>query len=289
MRGERLVSLLDTALRLDRRWIFLFVAASVALPLFLSIPQTIPVTPEARGIVDAVEALPPGSRVILACDYDPGTAAEIQPMAVTFLKQAFTKRLRVIIMGLWPQGPMQGNLAVAEALLDPRIASLGLEYGVDYVNLGYQSGNEVVIQRMGSGIPSVFPRDARGVPIAEFPIMEGVRDFSSIAYVFNVSSGYPGTVEWVQFAGDRFHARIGSGSTAVQAPQIYPYFPRQITGVLGGMKGANEYEQITEFRGKGTSFMLAQTFAHVVVVLFVVLGNVAMLFARRRPPEGGRA
>lgn len=284
------MSLLDLALRIDRRWIFLFVGAAVAVPLFLSIPQTIPLTPEARGIYDAIEKLPPGSKVLMACDYDPGTAAEIQPMAVTFLKHAFTRRLRVIIMGLWPQGPMQGDLALADALRDPRIAALGLEYGVDYINLGYQSGNEVVIQRMGSGIPKVFPRDSRGRPVEQFPIMQGVRDFSSIAYVFNVSSGYPGTVEWVQFAGDRFHAAIGSASTAVQAPQIYVYFPKQLTGVLGGMKGANEYEQITGFHGKGTSFMLAQTFAHAVVVLFVVVGNIATFLARRRrAPERGRA
>ena len=59
---------------------------------------------------------------------------------------------------------------------------------------------------MGSDIPAVFPRDSRGRPIGEFPIMEDVNDFTAIAYVFNVSAGYPGTVEWVQFAGDRFHA-----------------------------------------------------------------------------------
>jgi hypothetical protein len=283
------VSLVDFALRLDRRWIFLFVGAAVAIPLFLHIPLTIAITPEARGVYDAIESLPAGSRVIMACDYDPGTAAEIQPMAVTFLKQAFTRHLRVIIMGLWPQGPMQGDMALQEALRDSSIAVLGLKYGVDYVNLGYQSGNEVVIQRMGSGIPAVFPRDSRGRPIDKFPIMDGVRDFSSISYVFNVSSGYPGTVEWVQFAGDRFHTKIGSASTAVQAPQIYPYFPKQLTGVLGGMKGANEYEQITGFRGKGTSYMLAQTFSHVVVVLFIVVGNIATFLARRRgAPEGSR-
>ena len=273
---------LDRLLTLDRRWIFLLIAISVSVPLFLHAEQTITITPEVRGISDTIANLPAGSRVILACDYDPGSAAEIQPMTVTFLKQALTRHLRVIIMGLWPQGPQQADIALREALTDPRVAAVAPKYGIDYINLGFQSGNEVVIQRMGSSIPATFPRDARGRDVSNFPIMQGVKDFSAIAYVFNVSAGYPGTVEWVQFAGDRFHTRIGTGSTAVQAPQVYPYFPRQLTGVLGGMKGAAEYEEITGFEGKGTRFMLAQSCAHVVVVLFVVVGNVAFFLSRRR-------
>ncbi len=279
------MSFLDRVLKLDRRWIFLLIAVSVSIPLFLHVQEKIPVTPEARGIYNSIEQLPPGSRVLLACDYDPGSAAEIQPMTVTFLKQALSRRLRVVIMGLWPQGPQQAEIALRDALADPKVAAVAPKYGIDYINLGFQSGNEVVIQRMGSSIPAVFPHDARGQDISQFPIMQGLKDFSSIAYVFNVSAGSPGTVEWVQFAGDRFHTRIGTGSTAVQAPQVYPYFPRQLTGVLGGMKGAAEYEEITGFRGKGTSFMLSQSFAHVVVVLFIVIGNAAFFIHRKRQRE----
>jgi hypothetical protein len=276
------MSLLDRMLAVDRRWIFLLVAAAVTVPLFLDLEQKIEVTEQSRGVADALRRLPAGSRVIMACDYDPGTAAEVQPMAITFLRYCLSRRLRVIIMGLWPQGPVQADLALRDVLRDPAIAALNPQYGVDYVNLGYQPGNEVVIQRMGSDIPAVFPRDARGRPIGEFPIMENVRDFGAIAYVFNLSAGYPGTVEWVQFAGDRFHADVGSGTTAVSAPLYYTYFPKQVTGVLGGMKGASEFEALTGFPGKGTRFMLSQSFAHIVVILFIVLGNVAFFLSRRR-------
>ncbi len=283
------MSLLDRMLKLDRRWIYLFVGVAVIVPLFLKIPQKIPVTPETRGLYDAVENLTPGSRVLLACDYDPGSAAEIQPMATTFLKHALSRRLKVLIVGLWAQGPQQADLALAEALRDPAVAAVAPQYGTDYLNLGFQSGNEVVIQRMGSDIKAVFPRDSRGTPVEQFPIMQDVNDFSSIAFIFNVSAGYPGTVEWVQFAGDRFHAQIASGSTAVQAPQVYPYFPRQMVGLLGGMKGAAEYEEITGFTGKGTKFMLAQSFAHVIVVFFIIVGNAAFFLTRRRKAKEGEA
>ena len=292
------MSALDRILKLDRRWIFLLVGVATILPLFLRMEMKIPITPEVRGIYDAVEKLPPGSKVLLACDYDPGSAAEIQPMTVAFLKHALSRRLKIIIMGLWPQGPQQADLALQEALRDPRVAAVHPQYGIDYINLGFQSGNEVVIQRMGSSIREVFPQDSRGQTASQFPIMQGVENFHAISYVFNASAGTPGTIEWVQFAHDRFHALVGTGSTAVQAPQVYPYFQkdlplekRQLTGLLGGMKGAAEYEGITGFTGKGTRFMLSQSFAHVVVVLFIVVGNVAFFLSRRsrRSAEGSRA
>lgn len=283
------MSLLDRMLTLDRRWIFLVVAVAVTVPLFLHLEQKIEITQESRGVFEGLSGLPAGARVIMACDFDPGSAAEVQPMAIAFLKFALSHRLRVIIMGLWPQGPMQADLALRDALRDPAVAAVAPQYGIDYINLGFQSGNEVVIQRMGSDIPMVFPRDSRGQAIAEFPIMENVRNFDAVAYVFNLSAGYPGTVEWVQFAGDRFHARIGSGTTAVSAPLYYTYFPKQVTGVLGGMKGASEFEELTGFKGKGTRFMLSQSFAHIVMILFVVLGNIAFFASRRRKRAGETA
>jgi len=279
------VAVAERMLRIDRRWLFAFVTVAVSLPLFFNLQQHVAVTPEARGVRDAVAQLPPGAHVLLACDYDPGSAAELQPMTVTFLKQALSQRLRVIVMGLWPQGPPQADLALEEALRDPAVAALAPRYGIDYINLGFQSGNEVVIQRLGSSIPAVFPRDYRGTPIAQFPIMAGVRDFSSIAYVFNVSAGYPGTVEWVQFAGDRFHAHVGSGTTAVSAPLYYTYYPAQLTGLLGGMKGAAEYEVAAGFTGKAMTYMFSQSLSHIVVVIFILLGNLAFLLTRSRRPQ----
>ncbi len=276
------MSLLDRMLKLNRRWIYAFVAVAVTVPLFIHLEQKIELTAESRGIANALNNLSPGSRVIMACDYDPGSAAELQPMAVAFLKHALTRRLRVIIMGLWPQGPQQADLALRDALREPSVIALQPQYGVDYINLGFQSGNEIVIQRMGSDIPTAFPRDSRGRLISEFPIMENVKNFGSVSYVFNISAGYPGTVEWVQFAGDRFHARIGCGTTAVSAPLYYTYFPQQVTGVLGGMKGASEYELLTGYRGKATAFMLSQSFAHIVVILFVIVGNIAFFLSRRK-------
>ena len=209
-------------------------------------------------------------------------------MAEAFLKFAFTRRFKVVMLGLWPQGPLEADRNMARVLEDERIQALDLQYGIDYVNLGYQSGNEFAIQGMGSSIHNVFPADVRGTPTGEIPIMQDVQNFSNIDFVFNLSARYPGTVEWVQVAVDRFGVRLGAANTAVQAPLVYPYLSGgQLTGVLGGMKGGAEFEALTGFKAKATQFMVSQTAAHLVVIMFIVVGNAAYFATQRRERKDG--
>ncbi len=74
-------------------------------------------------------------------------------------------------------------------------------------------------------------------------MMREVRSVQDVDLLVNVSAGYPGSKEWVQYAVDALPAiRIVAGCTGVQAPLMYPYIPKQLTGLLGAIKGAAEYE-----------------------------------------------
>jgi len=276
----------ERLLKIDRRIIFTLIAIAIALPLFFNVSMYVETTPEVRGVFDAVDTLTAGSKVLISFDYDPGSMPELQPMAESFFRHCFERDLKVIVMGLWPQGPLQANWALDVILNEPDIKAKNLQYGVDYVNLGYTAGNEVVIQRMGSDIHAAFPTDYYGTPTDEITIMKGVRNFDNINFVYNLSAGYPGTMEWVQFAADRFRATLGAGNTAVQAPLMYPYLGRrQLVGLLGGMKGAAEYEVLANRPARGVRYMFSQGIAHAVVVFFVILGNVAFFATRKKRKE----
>lgn len=275
--------MLEKLLALDRRWIFLLVIVALTTPFFMNLTCKSYVSPEVETLYQALDKLRPNSKVLVAFDYDPASEPELNPMAEAFFKFAFTRRFKVIILGLWPQGPQQADRALAKVFAIPEFEALNLIYGTDYVNLGYQAGNEFAIQGMGSSIARVFPRDIRGTPTGDIPIMQDVRDFSNIDFVFNLSAGYPGTVEWVQVAADRYGVRLGAGNTAVQAPLVYPYLGSgQLTGLLGGMKGGAEFEVLTGFPAKANKFMVSQTAAHLVVILFVVVGNIAFFIVQSR-------
>jgi hypothetical protein len=266
----------------QRLTVFLYVALAVTLPLFMTLTQKMEETPEVTLLRDGLAAVPPGSKVLVAFDYDPGSAPELQPMAESFFRYCFDHNLKMIVMGLWPQGPQQASLALDHVLSEPKYASRQFTYGVDYVNLGFQSGNEFVIQRMGSDFKSMFPFDYRGTPYDSLPLVHNVRNFSNVEYVFNLSAGYPGTKEWVMIGVDRYGFKLGAGNTAVQTTGMYPYIRSgQLLGILGGMSGAAEFEVATHQLAKGTKFMLSQSFAHVVLVIFIIIGNVAYFMTER--------
>ncbi len=266
-----------------RQTVFLFVGISVILPFFMTITQPIKLSPEVGSLYTALGELQPGSKVLISFDYDPPSAPELQPMAETFFYYCFKNDLKVLIMGLWPQGPQQADLAIQKALEQPDIAAKNIEYGVDYINLGFQAGNEFVIQRMGSSFKSMFPTDFYGTPYDSLPLVDGISNFSNIDFSMNLSAGYPGTIEWVQVAVDRYGVKLGAGNTAVQAPQVYPYLNSgQIKGLLGGLNGAAEFEKVVGVIGKGTKFMVSQSAAHVIVIAFIIIGNAAFFLGDKR-------
>ena len=52
------------------------------------------------------------------------------------------------------------------------------------------------------------------------------------------------------------------------------------------MKGGAEFEILTELKGRATGYMVGQTFAHTVIVLFIIIANIAY-FATREEKKGG--
>jgi hypothetical protein len=120
-----------------------------------------------------------------------------------------------------------------------------------------------------------FSTCQRANATASLPLMKDVRDYSSFAMLVNISSGYPGTKEWVQQVNSRFHLPMVSGCTAVSAPEYYPYLQSgQLRGLLGGMAGAAEYEKLRGEKGAATKGMDAQSLAHAFIALCIIAGNV---------------
>jgi len=274
------MSVLSSLEKLDRRWIFLTVGLLVLLPLLFPLALPLYVSAPVRSFVQAMDAIPDGSRVLMSCDYDPGAIPEVVPMTRTALRHLLDKKCKVIITVLWNGGPGLVDRVVRKVVEEEYPDR---KYGVDYVNLGYKAGDEAVMVLMGQGITNAFPKDYRGNDTRSMPIMRGVRDYSSFPLLVSISAGYPGTKEYVQQVQARFHIPMVAGVTAVSAPEYYPYLQsRQLLGLLGGMAGAAEYEKARGEKGTATRGMDAQSLAHFFVALCILLGNVVLWSRTRR-------
>ena len=274
------MSLVEKLATLDRRWIFLFTFVAVLLPLIKPINLPIRVSNEVQWFYDEIEKVPEGSTVYLAADYDPGSLPELQPMLEAAIHQCAKRKLKIIAGSLWPAAPPLVNRAFT-AIAEEQYA---MEYGVDFVNLGFKEGREVVMVQLGENIQSVYPQDHQGADVSAMPIMQGIDNYDDLALLINISAGYPGTKEWVQQVRRRFSIPMVAGCTAVSAPEYYPYVQSgQLSGLLGGLAGAAEYEKLVQVPGGSAARkMVAQSLGHVMIIFFILLGNVVHLLRTRR-------
>ncbi|MFO8182654.1 MAG: hypothetical protein R6U39_00635 [Candidatus Aegiribacteria sp.] len=268
---------------LDRRIIFLLIALAVIIPILtdLVIPNKVGAEP-SRDLYEYVDSLPANSNVLVSFDYDPSTMPELQPMAEAVVRHLFEKDHQVIGMALWPQGA-----ALGQAAMSLMADSVGREQYLDWVNLGYKTGGGVMIVRLGTSMRAVFPTDRDNVPWMEIPMLEEIFSLDDIDLVISLSAGDPGIIAWVMMAGDRYDIPIGGGCTAVSAPQLYTYLQTgQMVGLLGGLKGAADYETLVGIEaGQAIRGMSPQSVAHIVIMLFIIIGNIAYFSQQRK--KGG--
>lgn len=269
---------------MDRRWVYLMVGLAVIIPFVFPAELPISITPEARMLYDHIEKLPDSSNVFLVFDYYPSTKAECEPMTVAALHHFFRKDCRVITLSNIPLG----GPSMAEDVTRRMAAEYGKVYGVDYVNLGYKYGYVAVLSGMGNTIESIFPTDNSGTPLSELPIMDSIVNYEQISFIFEVADNATADY-WVSIVNAQYGVPMGCGTTAVSAPKYYAFVSAgQFIGLLGGMKGAAEYELLLDKSGKAVIGMGAQSLVHLLIIALVILGNLGYFFMRKQRREPGR-
>jgi hypothetical protein len=274
--------MLDKLVHLDRRIIYLIVFLSVIIPLMNPLGLPIRPTESVIAAYKGYQDLEPGDLVLISVDYGPSTAVELEPMALAACNQALADGQKIAFMALYPEG---------QALINRLIARLNIlfpdkTYGVHWVNLGYKAGNEAVPLKMGLDFRGQFPTDTRGTPLSEIPMLRNVTQLEQFALVATYSAGFPGALEHIRITASEYGMPLIVGTTAVQTPQYFPYFDSgQVLGLIGGLRGAAEYEKLADFEGTATGGMEAQSIAHFTVAALIVIANLltlAQFLSKRR-------
>lgn len=273
---------------IDRRIIFLFIFVSVLAAVLFNIEFKEHPSLIVQQVFDYVENLPAGSRVLVAFDFDPAMKPEVHPMANAFVRHCLTRGHKLFLMSLWGTG---------QALMTETIDSVIVEefpsakYGADYVALGYKAGNEGVLNVIITDFRKMYPTDEHGTNVDSIPLFQNVRSAKDMDFIMAIGGGAPGPKEWILYIGDPGRVPMAAGLAAVSTPAIYSYYPKQIVGLLGGVKGAAEYEsalrqkypQFQAVPAPALRMMGPQTLAHIVVMAFIIIGNLTYFRGRRNP------
>tara|TARA_B110000116_G_C16784467_1_gene560110 strand:- start:1310 stop:2218 length:909 start_codon:yes stop_codon:yes gene_type:complete len=291
---------------LDRRIIFLLIGLAVLIPLikpnWLELP--IKFDKNTKVVFESISNLEEGDKVLLSFAYGASTKPEVHPMAIALLNHLFSKGIKVYIVSLWPEGPIMAQQAMS-TIKDSKL--FNIKDGIDYVMFDYKVGGFVAIKGIADNFRDLYKQDYNGQPIEELVIMNGIYNIQDFDFVFDFSAGVPGNAEWVQYACDPKNVPLSSGCTSIMVTDAIPYVESgQLMGILAGMPGAAEYEQLVyEYmvnekkinnkyinssvligKGKAYSRMSAQSVAHLLMVLLIIIGNIAYYYNRKENENG---
>jgi hypothetical protein len=234
-----------------------------------------------QAAYDEIEKRAAGDVVLVSFSYGASTVPEMQPMARAILRHAFRRELKIVAICLWPEAT-----GLAQEVLEDMAAEFELQYGVDYTFMGYKPGNFSVILNMGQDFHSAFPQDNWGAKADELELTRPLRSLKDFDLVFDLAAGDSIEFWWIPYGQEKFGFPFAAGCTAVMAPDLYPFLDSgQLNGLLGGLAGAAEYETLVNHPGKASKGMSAQSFAHLIIVAFVIIGNTAYFVSRRTRPE----
>jgi hypothetical protein len=157
----------------------------------------------------------------------------------------------------------------------------GKTNGKDYVFLGWSPGTGSVIINMGQDLYKAFPTDYNNRPTAELPVLKDVQSLRDVNYIISLAAGSAGIETWYVYGKDKYKFELGGGCTGVIAPGLYPLLRSgQINGLIGGLRGAAEYEVLIGRKDKAVAGMDAQSATHFAIILLVILCNVFYVLIR---------
>ena len=266
--------------------IYTLLVISIVIPLLNPVGLPIGISSTTRDVYSYIEnTLPAGKPVLVDLYYEMAARAELEPQAAAVIKHLFEKNCKLVFVSTMTYGP------IVFELLKSTAADLFADktYGVDYVFLGYIAGNEPAVRSLATSVRGTVAVDNYGTPISDLPMMANIDKAEDFALVFIVSSGTDTFGWYVRQWYTPYDVPLLFGALSVIGPSIKPYVDaKQAIGMLTGQRSAAEYETLVGRKGLGLASMDAQSFAHALILIFIIIGNIILFATRSKPkPEGG--
>jgi hypothetical protein len=200
-------------------------------------PAAVP-GPGPIAAYEQIEALPPGATVIAAFEYEPDTAAELDPLAGVLLEHLARREATVYLISTRPTGPAIAARA-AQAVAYP---------AARLVNLGYVPGKANGIREIavGSISPSSSPLAYDSLGQATNLGASRLQDLQPDLVI--VLASHPEELRvWVEQGGGRIDAPMLAAASLSAGPLVYPYYQSgQLAAVLSGLNDAVAYHALLD-------------------------------------------
>jgi hypothetical protein len=262
-----------------RQLLYALLVIAIVYPLLSPIGLPIGISSRTRAVYDYINTqVTPGSPVLIDLSYEMAARGELEPQVIAVSKQLFDNGHKIVFMGTSNYAPLVFSLIQSQA---PDLF-VNKEYGTDYVFLGYIAGGESAVTSLAKSISGTIAVDNYGEPISSLDMMKTVDKATDFGLVFIASAGTDTFGWYIRQFYTPYNSKLLFGALSVIAPSIEPYVGAgQAIGMLQGQRQAAEYELLVGRKGLGSSSMDAQSFAHGLILVFVVLGNIVYIYSTK--------
>jgi len=237
----------------------------------------IPIMQGSKILYDEINALRPGQTVLMSLDWAVEQSIELMPQAKIIMRHLFERPgIKIVLVSFFEQGPVFANQILDDIDLGDK------QYGRDYVNLGFISGGEASMTGFASDPVSFAKADFNGTPTSEIAVLDGITSAKSFDLVICTDSGTPGAKQWVAQVQIPYGVKMACLGTLGTLTMAAPYVQsKQLFALMGGVRGAAEYETIMKRPGVSAASMDAQSIGHVYILVLIALGNVVGRLKKR--------
>jgi uncharacterized integral membrane protein len=257
--------------------IVLLLFAAVGLG-FLPLPQLF--SAETVSFHRAIESLPSGVPVLVALEYSPAFAGELNPISMATMEHLAQKEANVTFISTQPAGPI-----LAEDLLI-QINKIYPSYDISSKteNLGYLSGGSIGLLGFALHPMSAIQNGWDGQPAWSKPALEGITSLDQFSAVLVLSENADISRDWIEQVQPRLGtAPLLIATSAQTGPLLEPYSASgQVKGLVAGISGAVAYENMTGKRSEGSNLWGLYLAGQIVAVLVILLGLILRVTRDRK-------
>ncbi len=271
-------SSLKRLMKIDVRWLYLLMAIFVTFPLLRPLGLPLAITKEVRTTFERVNSMvSAGDIVLVDVDFDPSSAPELLPQFLAMGKHLLQKKARIISFSMTAGGFMYQrdfteNIAQKE---------YGYKYGEDIISLPYKAGNEAAYASFGKDMKALYTEDYYGKPLSSLPLWSQIKTPKDADLCICYCAGDQ-AVWLIRQVGQVTGVPVMNGTVASSGAFMTPYWASgQMVGFVVGMSGAAEYELLSKNPGSAAGAMDGQSFGHILITLFVVLGNIGYYYDQK--------
>jgi hypothetical protein len=251
-----------------------------------SLPSNIP--KETVSLFKAISTLPADARILVAVDYEPAYAGELQSAAGPVLNHLMVKQANLYVISTSPTGPALGQQLINSLSAFPQSFQTDYVSGEKYHILGYIPGGQAGILALNQSVPGAIPITPDITSSQNVSGLNGPNPISSFSGLLIISDQSDTIRYWLeQIRQVDGKPSIWVVYSAQAAPMLRPYVRSgQVEGLTSGEYGGTLYERIFQQPGiawrQWNAFHTGLLAAVVLILLGGILNYTGQVILRAR-------